>query len=158
MIISVPHTGTRSLIEITGYQFMHSYEYMTPQDLINRNGDEVLCAPLRDPWEVWKTWFQRYGGRKYLMDPDHPKSYESAWRAMAALDRHFEIVYIPVDSRWRDIQLAELSVKMGEHLKTDWSPVAARPDHKKQKPVREKDLDWIYQLPFVSRFYGNVRQ
>lgn len=155
MILSVPHTGTRFLVEVTGYSFMHSYEYMTPQDIINRMNGGVLCAPLRDPWEVWTTWYQRYGGRKYLMDPDHPKSMESAWRAMAALDRHFDITFVPIDvPKHRDIQLAKLSDQMGKWLVTDWSPVAARPDHKKQKEVPDKNLDWVYQLPFVSQFYG----
>lgn len=157
MILSVPHTGTRSLIAITGYDYLHSYEYMTPQDVINRNGDGVLCAPLRDPREVWKTWYQRYSGRTYLMDPDHPKSMESAWRGMAALDRRFDIVFVPVDAPERDDMLAILAKKMGQHLETDWLPVAARPEHKKQKEVPEKDLSWIYELPFVSRFYGRIR-
>lgn len=152
MILSVPHTGTRTLVDITGYTFMHSYEYMTPTQITN--GEGVLCAPLRDPVEVWKTWYQRYSGRGYLMDPDHPKSMESAWRGMSALDRFFDIIYVPVDVPERDEQLQILAEAMGRELRTDWKPVGARADHKKTRPVPEKDLRWVYELPFVSRFYG----
>lgn len=155
MILSVPHTGTRSLEKITGYTHLHSYAYMTPQDILNRNQNEVMVVPLREPWAVWTTWFQRYGGRKYIMDPDHPKSMESAWRALAALDRYFDLHYIPVDIPGvRDEQLELLSEKMGRKLVSDWIPVGARPEKKKTLQPGERNLDFVYNMPFVRRFYG----
>jgi len=132
---------------------MHSYAYTTPQKIINESGD-ILVSPLRDPFKVWTTWFQRYGGRDYMLDPDHPKSMESAWRAMAALDRYFQILYIPVDvPNKRDEMLSILSEKMNKKLVTDWTPVGSRPDERKTQVAPDKNIDWIYRLPFVARFY-----
>mgnify|MGYP000076110558 FL=1 len=160
LLVSVPHTGTRFLQGLTNAPFMHSYEYTTPQNIVDRGGSDILCAPLRDPWEVWKTWYQRYPNLFYILDPDHPKSMETAWRSLAALDREFgSVIYIPVDvPDRRDEQLQSLSEAMGRDLSTDWEPVAARTQEKKLREVPEKDLSWIYQLPFVEEFYGGKAQ
>jgi hypothetical protein len=152
VIVSVPHTGTRTLAEITGYGYMHSYEYKTPQQVCNENGDEVLVAPLRDPVSVYGTWVARYSERSYMMDPDHPKSMESAWRGLAALGRQFDILYIPVDHPSRVEQLAILSERMGIPLETDWPKVGASGLERPDLPPR--DLSWIYELPMVKTYYG----
>ena len=154
MILSVPHTGTRTIAKITGYPYLHTYDYTTPQDIRNRNGDGVICVPLRNPADVWATWAQRYEARPFVLDPDHPKSMETAWRALSAIDRIFDIVYVPVDRPDRDKQLAILSERMGQVLHADWTPQGARPAERKQATVPERDLDFIYELPFVRRFYN----
>ena len=154
MILSVPHTGTRFLIALTGYDHTHSYEYKSPQQIRDLNGDEILISPLRDPRKVYGTWAARYrDGHSWVMDPDHPKSMESAWKGLAALDKELDIIYIPVDSPGRSLQLRLLSDKMGVPLRTNWAPVAQfRPGRERPEPPA-RDLSWIYELPMVRQWY-----
>jgi len=154
MILSVPHTGTRFLAQLTGYDHMHSYEYKTPQQVMSDNGGEVLISPLRDPRKVYGTWSARYkDGNSWVMDPSHPKSMESAWKGLAALDKELDIIYIPVDSPGRSLQLRLLSDKMGVPLRTNWDPVAQfRPGRERPEPPA-RDLSWIYELPMVRQWY-----
>lgn len=155
MIITVPHTGTRFGESLTGFSYMHSYQYVSPEDVADRSGG-ILLSTLRDPAKVWGTWHARYsGGHSYILDPDHPKSMESAWRGLAALDRIFDIFYLPVDIPGvRDERLAELSELIGKPLETDWAPEGEYRPGKKREDPPEKDLQWIYDLPMVRRYYA----
>lgn len=141
---------------LLGYTHCHSYDYLRPGTLAANNGDEVLVSPLRDPLAVYGTWYARYG-ESYVMDPDHPKSMESAWRALNAIDKQLDVFYLPVDLPVREERLADLSSRMGREIVTDWAPQGQyKPDKPRPTPPPRESLEWIYELPMVRRFYGGL--
>lgn len=89
--------------------------------------DKIIC-PLRDPASVWQSWVNREGTREHI-----PLEYfDGYWRRLAALDEKFNIEYVCME--------------------TSGIPVEGHFGGDKEA---DKDLGWIYALPFVKRFYDN---
>lgn len=91
--------------------------------------DKIIC-PLRDPAAVWQSWVNREGGREHIP----LELFDGYWRRLADLDQKFDIEYI--------------------QMETSGIPVEGRLDVPDVRGV-EKDLTWIYALPFVKRFYDH---
>lgn len=157
MVISVPSSGTRFLAALLGHAdtYYHTYLFEDPEQVRVRD-DGVIAAPLRRPEDVWRTWWQRFGHRRPdRMDPDHPRSIETAWRRMDMIASELDVLFLPIDLPIREQQLQLLSERVGRELKTDWLPVGNRPPEEKTAVPPEKDWSWVYELSFMKTFYAD---
>lgn len=139
MILSVPHTGTRSIKALTGHTGIHVH---APDKEILASLTEHVIAPLRDPWSVYVSFYSRRGtghGTKVSM--------EHAWERMAYWHERLDIFYVPVDVE-PELQRKRLSEYLGREL-GEWPHEGHFPS--KEPPY--KDLSWIYDLPMVREFY-----
>ena len=105
-----------------------SYAHVFVREDPNWTGftDEYLICPLRDPALVWESWVKRWNTGKGAVALE---LFDLQWRHLEALDREYDIVYIPLDGKG-DGHLEGLT-------ETDVVP----------------DWDYIYSLPMVSKFY-----
>lgn len=157
MVISVPCSGSRFAADLTGYVlYYHVWGLRSIQDVVSRNGDEVIVAPVRRPEKVWRTFWQRFHKIPGRTDNSHELSIPAAWRQMQTLSERHDIVWLPIDTPDRDDYLAVLSDRLGVELVTDWAPVGARPERYKQKQEPKKDWSWVYDLPFMRKIYANA--
>lgn len=92
--------------------------------------DRILC-PLRDPASVWQSWVNREGTREHI-PLEH---FDGYWRRLAVLDEKFDIEYIKMED-------------------SGISPIGAFEGP--SRPAIDKDLSWIYSMPFVRKLYDNA--
>ena len=145
-ILSVPHTGSRTLQSILDCGYVHTYSKgrnaPAQAELVRSSVEgKQIVTPLRDPETAWRSWTNRH-------NPDSPnpaKHFRRAWELLEMYAQEYELHFIPVDRPERDAQLT----KLGE-FETDWPKVGHMESDK--EPV-EADLDWIYQMPFIRRYY-----
>jgi len=148
VVLSVPHSGTRSLRLALDCLSFHTYVSVDrlEQDL----KDAVVVSPLRDPYRIWDSWVKRLG----TPDEVPQKHFERSWAKLAMLDHIYDIVYIPLDKSARETQWAFLESQLGEKIEIDWGH---REGHLEEPgPTKElpRNLWWVYQLPMIKRFYG----
>lgn len=141
-ILSVPRTGTHCLQDILKCDYVHTYSMgrnaQAQSNLVRKGAAAApLVVPLRNPRDVWRSWTNRF--------TNPARHFEQAWRLLEVYAKEYELHFIPVDHSERDSQLAKLGKfestwpKVG-HLESDKEPV-------------EADLDWIYEMSFIKRYY-----
>jgi hypothetical protein len=102
--------------------------------------DELLICPMREPRSVWLSWVKRH--EKKVDDFSHldlplPKDvFELQYRHLEALDKEYDILYIPIER----VERSEGHMKYTP--KHDWG---------------EPDWIYIYSLPFVRQYYVRLR-
>lgn len=81
------------------------------------------------------------------------RSFIDSWHNLMFLDANYNINYIPVDLPGiRDEQLQVVADKLGRTITTDWKP-KGQFDGVRPTSFRQIDMDIIFLLPFIRRFY-----
>jgi len=141
-----------------------------------------IISPLRNPKEMWKSWAVRYnnnglnetknscrpfptrrgsGPKEYVhhweMAADagmHPLDlFEEQWRCLSEFDEEYEIFYVPVDLECTEERIIELSAIFGRKLSFDKNERIGHAPGNYETDYPGPDWDYIYSLPFVSKFY-----
>ena len=123
LVLSVPHCGTRSLKKLMGCGHAHVFIREHPRWVGFE--DTYLVCPLREPRRVWQSWVKRHNTGRGL----DLSLFDKQWRHLEALDKDYEIHYIPL--------MGEGEGHGDGPLETDITP----------------DWDYIYALPMIRRFY-----
>ena len=133
MVISIPHTGTRTLRKLYRCGFVHTFHLTdTDEKLLKFWGNQFqLISPLRHPFNVWASWV----GRHEKKQGDVPlELFEPEWMNMDRLSRILNIEFIPVDKLALE-KVGSLGLDVG------------------RAPNVEVDWDKIFSLPFVKEHY-----
>ncbi len=147
-ILSVPHTGSRTLHSVLNCPYVHTHskgrDPGAQEELVRRviEGKQIV-TPLRDPEDVWRSWTNRH-------NPDTPnpaKHFKRAWELLETYAQEYDLHFITIDRPERDAQLGEL---LGYKPELDWPAVG---HFESDKPPVEADLSWIYELPMIKQFY-----
>ena len=155
VVLSVPHTGTRTLREILGCFSKHTFvnNERLAMDLVGA----VVVTPLRDPREVWKSWLVRQG----TIHQVDLHQFEKTWRRLEELDKLYSIIYVPLDRPERDMQFAKVERAVGEEFSPNWEHREGHIEtyaygYEDRPRVYDdgRDLNWIYQLPMIKRYYN----
>jgi len=101
-----------------------------------------VVSPIRDPWDVYVTWYSR--------DRDIAEMFDEWYWFDDAYRRQIPLI-VPVDTADRETHLDTLSKRLKYSFTTDWSPVESMA----RKIPPKIDLSGIYELPVVKRFYGD---
>lgn len=133
IIISVPHSGTRFLMQRLGVS-NHAHTHWPWEQLWSKLAGAEPIVALRNPVDVWQSWYKRSGDRF-----PHTEFF-LAWGVLHTLDCMMELDVICVD-------------KQEDSRITDWSPVDAYVSKYPLPPV--EDLRSLYGLPIVKRHYGS---
>jgi len=151
-VLSIPHSGTRSLCEMLDCEHVHTF---VPWSRIDAEiEDDVVITPLRDPKKLWQSWLNRFN-TVHKIDLDR---FEGAWRNLELADKVYDIWYVPVDHPARDERLQAIA----DRLEIEVNPTWERVGHMGGDPEwveRNKDKlpvinwDYIYNLPFIKRLY-----
>ena len=147
-LITVPHTGTRTLK--AALDCFHIHAHSMPSSVHRVCDNKIVVSPLRDPKDVWESWKIRFGT---VRQADAIGAFDEAWRALAQWDKVYDITYVPLDiPELRDKQLESI----GADTSYDWSD---RKGHletlpEDPQPVEDRPLDWIYELPMVKQYYN----
>jgi len=150
IVVSVPHTGTRTLRGLLGAPGWHVFG----EDFEKMVEGKRLIAPLRDPTEVWASFCRRRGtGHAVALS-----RYDESWMALAGWDAVYDITYVPVDIPGvRDDIMAELGVE-----NIDWDRKAGHLSEEDLLACKgyegdwiEKDIGWVYDLSFIRKFYAD---
>lgn len=132
IIVSVPHSGTRFLMERLGID-IHAHTSWSWERLIKTIGVRRLIVPLRDPVSVWTSW-----ARRSSRDVFPFAEFFFAWAGLHTLDTMFSLDVICID-------------KQSDPRITDWSPVGNTQVARFESfPA---DLRAVYSLPIVKRYY-----
>ncbi len=165
LIVSVRHTGTRFLHDQVG-----GIHYHVGENKIHGDGEvskdqqfSLVLSPLRNPKDVWDSWCCRYG----LYCGTHPsgpivgngdiistkKWFKDSWINLSEL--HKDIIFIPVDIEEGKEQIKIAEGRIGRGLGVDWNKRYGHQPRPVTKYKREwtADMDFIYKLPFIDRFY-----
>jgi len=116
----------------------------------------VIASPLREPAAVWQSWVRRMGtGHEVPLN-----LFDKSWERLAHLDEQYDIIYVPLDHPYRDAQIQEVERALGEAIEPEWG---IKEGHIPEQDMRacvgyedrtvDRDLNWIYELPMVKRFY-----
>ena len=128
IILSIPHAGTRTAMNLFGCGYEHVFIREDP-----RFGGFLpeckLISPLRDPRAIWRSWVKRWNNKAGEVSLD---LFELQFRHLECFDREYDIFYFPIEN-------CERTGHMVGSCETDHP---------------EPDWDYIYNLPFVKRFYG----
>lgn len=136
IVLSIPHTGTRTLTELFDCGFMHTFvrtynDYPLYKVILKRS---FVISPLRDPRKVWESWVNRWEAQK----GDAPLEYFSQqWGLLSMFADELPIFFFPVDKLLPD--------KVG-HVEGD---------HPYYDPAIYPQPNWnyIYSLPMVEYYY-----
>jgi hypothetical protein len=134
IIVTIPHTGTRFLQERLGIkQYVHTV--INWPILCRRIENKKIISPLRPPIKVWKSWARRRNPKNEAFPYIE---FTSAWYTMHALDLMYEVDFIDLEAK-NDPRIS------------DWTPIGNEDYGPYELP--EINLNPIYKLPFVTRFY-----
>ncbi len=156
-VISVPHTGTRTLLHLFGLGFngkMHAHikpdgEGWEARMMIGRWPHCVV--PLRDPACVWLSW------AKSAMC--NAKRFIKSWQLLAEYVDKYNMPVIPVDHPLRDTKLHDVQL-MWPHVQLpdtyNWPKIGER--RVKVKPPETVNLASTYDLlTSIGIDYRNAR-
>jgi len=129
LVLSIPHSGTRVLTKWLGCEHFHVYGRIHP-DFAGFDENVLLVSSLRDPRAIWRSWVKRVNLDRGAVALEY---FEPQFEYLESFDKEYDILYIPVD-------LLGLG-KVG-HVEG-----STETDHP------EPDWNYIYNLPFVKRFY-----
>ena len=133
VVFSIPHTGTRFLMERLGVG-LHTHSTMKWSNVANYLSGKQVIVPLRRPEEVWVSWCNRYGAR------DFPYGwFFLAWAGLARADEMFALDVICIDKK-EDPRI------------TDWERVGHESPRTKDCELTT-DLKMLWRYPIVSRNY-----
>lgn len=161
-MLSVPHTGTRTLRRVLSCFSKHTF--VDDERLALDLTDTVIASPLRDPAEVWKSWVRRVGTGFAVKE----EYFDLSWERLAHLDELYDIIYVPLDHPERDSQFHKVEQALGESLTPDWgqreghiseevmSVALPPPVFGYEGEAIKRDLSWVYELPIIKRFYEQV--
>jgi len=155
IVLSIPHTGTRTLMEAFGWPHFHVYGRIHPE-FVGFARDTVLACPLREPRAVWQSWVKRWETDTGAVDLG---LFIHQWEFLEEFDKEYDIFYIPLDcpgcglSGKSQEMLDILSKRLDEELKVDFSKLVGHYGDDVKTDHPEPDWDYIYNLPFVKRFY-----
>ena len=138
MILSVPHSGTRFLMERLGdTEFAHTtWGWDMIWAKLEKSQHEEPIVPMRDPFEVWRSWC-----RRNKADAFPYADFFLAWGKLHALDQMMELDVICVDKK-EDPRIDDWSnIGNGDANHSDWKLIRC-------------DLRHLYELPIVKRHYG----
>lgn len=136
-VLSIWHTGTRSVLEFYGLpQLSAHYTHLRPEFdgmQAKRSASIYPCVvmPLRDPREVWRSW-ERRSYRKWGRPNGGTNTvdwFRKAWRMAHEIATANDVMVLPVDHDKRELYINAISNKW-PHL----IPVASAFPH-----VRDND-------------------
>lgn len=146
IVVSVPHNGTRMLKSILNCRGYHPF-MPNLDDLVK--GKQIV-TPLRHPREVVRSHQRRRGTGHQVRWSNILKS----WELIQELWYRYPIHFVCMDLPIRDLQLAQIGYE------SDWKVLAGHlPDSEAAEgPFEDVDIDWVYQLPYIKRFYEQYPQ
>jgi hypothetical protein len=95
--------------------------------------DELLICPMREPRSVWLSWVKRWELKRGEVEL---KYFQLQYEHLEALDKEYDILYIPIE-------------RIRSH--------EGRIDYRPKGEYEEPDWHYIYNLPFVRKFYVRLR-
>lgn len=129
LIVSVPHSGTRTLMKAVGCSYAHVFIRENPNWIAGFTEDQYLICPLRDPKKVWKSWVKRWNTGEGAVDL---ALFELQYRHLEILDKHYELHYVPLMGAGEGSMNASTTTN---HPEPDW--------------------DYIYKLPMIAKFFDD---
>ena len=143
-VVSIPHSGTRSVMSALNCAYHHVHEREDP----NWQGftERLLVCPLREPKAVWRSWVKRWNAKKGEVALH---LFEKQYRHLEALDAEYDFFYLPVD-RPNQHLLDELSERLSRTVRLEKigsMDASAETDH------AEPDWKYIYELPMIGKTY-----
>lgn len=151
LVVSCPHTGTRTLCKMTGLKHRHTNGFMTNMTPYSTR----ILVPVRTPHSVIRSWASRYAHRAGTREEDLiPKHLMS----LDVIRRKYPYVYfVPVD---REKRAREILEELGFRQPKKWDNVGRHRDYKKEPPVfNEKHLDlmvWFTKYDWWMQFYPEL--
>ncbi len=138
MILSVPHSGTRFLMNRFGEKkYAHTtWEWGLIWELLDELPHETPIVPLRDPVQVWRSWCRRNKAETFPYG-----EFFLGWGQLHALDQMMELDVICVDKK-EDPRI------------DDWTSVGSADGNCANWKLIRCDLRSLYELPIVKRHYG----
>jgi hypothetical protein len=135
IIVSVPHSGTRFLIERLGIED-HVHTHIAWDTLWERTEGRSIVVPLRSPVDIFRSWCRRHDPKSFPFG-----EFFMAWGFLHALDQMVDLDVICVD------HCADPRI-------TDWSKVGDGDGSRADWKLHKVDLRALYKLPIVHRHYG----
>jgi hypothetical protein len=136
--------GTRTVIDAIGCS--HSHVFVREIEDWEGFAESLLICPLKDPLDTWRSWVKRVNIGYGAVDLD---LFQKQFHHLEALDKEYDFFYLPVDRPNSDL-LDELTDRLGFFVrlgKVGSMNASFKTDHP------EPDWDYIYNLPFIKRFY-----
>ena len=140
-IVSVMHTGTTfttNLLNRWSIGHVHTHSTDNPSGL---HIAKFIVSPLRHPQSVWTSFALR--GRS-------TDQFVRSWERLAAFDRKYNILYLPIDRPDRDYYLEVIANAIGTTLTTDWTPAGAFGGPRNETPP----MPQLAPNPVIDRFYS----
>ena len=137
VVLSIPHTGTRSVMELFDCGHVHTYVRTLPSfsEYWPILQNSFVIVPLRNPRHTWESWVKRWNSKQGEV-PLH--LYQEQWEHLQWFNKRLRLWYIPVEI------LPTVSGHISDGVDDYYDPA------KYDQP----DWDMIYNLPFVKRYYA----
>ena len=137
IIVSVPYSGTRFIQERLNIAARVHTNNIEWEDLLDIIRNRRIVVPLRSPLANWLSTEKRYDTRPLTIA--NIAEWYDAWHKLHALSVSRPVDFICIEDQ-------------SDKRITDWSAVGHmdKPIYKYPIPP----LNFIYQLPFVKRFYS----
>ena len=149
VVLSMQHSGTRTLCNLLNCGHFHTFAIEHPE--VEDFPENIFIAcPLRNPREMWASWAKRWEIGITAVDLG---LFKAEFEYLSIFDDMYDIHYIPIDLPPRDDILAEWSDLLDESLVIDWGDRKGHIEGSTETDHPEPDWDYIYNLPFVKRFY-----
>lgn len=135
IIVSVPHCGTRFLMNRLGIND-HIHTMASWDSLLRRIEGRKVYVPLRNPPDVWRSWCRRHQPQIFPYG-----QFFLSWGCLQMLDSIRDVDIICVDHR-TDPRI------------DDWGKVGDEDASKVGWQLIKTDLRPLYRLPIVEKYYG----
>lgn len=135
IVVSVPHSGTRFLKERLGVD-EHVHSHRPWKDVLKRIEGKHVYVPLRNPKMVWHSWCRRNNKDPLWFAPE----FFAAWFNIHTLDQVFDLDFICLD-------------KQNDARIKDWGRVGGNDASRLGHEIYSVDMQPIYKLPYINRYY-----
>lgn len=135
IIVSVPHTGTRFLMERLGIKSHVHTNWEWERQIREISKHNNVVTPMREPSAVWHSWCRRNQSELFPYG-----AFFMAWAGLNTIDQMFRVDVVCVDRQ--DDPHKRIN---------DWSHIAKW--EAEESEILPIDLRSVYDLPIVRRYY-----